>query len=148
MTNTPDASSNSNHLYISTATLVCSIFVVIVVVLFIPFKENVVCCDGSDYKTAKRLADLESRLETMQALLGSKTRTDSGLSTAGVGSTYVRCGRTTCPNVTGTEMVYEGFAAGDWYEHKGGGTELLCLPSDPSWGKYSDVHTGHAWIYG
>ena len=45
-------------------------------------------------------------------------------------------------------MVYEGFAAGDWFQHNGGGTELLCLPSDPTWGKYSDVHTGHAWIYG
>ena len=156
MTNKPDTSSNiipnSSYLYISTATLICSIFVVIVVVLFIPFKENVVCCDGGDYNTAKRLAELELRIETMQALLDKtsqdKLKTKYSGPSPGSGTTYVRWGRTACPNSTDTMKVYEGFAAGDWYQHQGGGTELLCLPSDPSWGKYSDIHTGHAYLYG
>ena len=36
------------------------------------------------------------------------------------GVTYVRWGRTTCPNTTGTEVVYSGRAAGSYYNQKGG----------------------------
>ena len=154
--NKPNSSSfnilNSNSLYISTATLVCSIFLVIAVVLFMPFKENVVCCDAGDHRSVKRLAELEMRLETMQKLLDKANQdileTKVSGPSPGSGTTYVRWGKTACPNITGTEKLYDGFAAGDWYEHGGGGTELLCLPSDPTWGKYSDAHIGHAYIYG
>ena len=36
------------------------------------------------------------------------------------GVTYVRRGRTACPNTTGTELVYAGRAAGSHYSQKGG----------------------------
>ena len=46
----------------------------------------------------------------------------------GGGVTYIRWGRTTCPEVEGTEMIYEGIMAGSWYDHPGGGANYLCLP--------------------
>ena len=48
------------------------------------------------------------------------------------GAVYIRWGRTVCPNVTGTELVYEGIAAGNWYSHTGGGSNYLCLQKVPS----------------
>ena len=56
----------------------------------------------------------------------------------GSGATYVRWGRTECPRVNGTVKVYDGYAAGDYYQHAGGPSELLCLPKDPIWGNYDD----------
>lgn len=67
---------------------------------------------------------------------------------SGTGATYVRWGRTVCPSVYGTVKIYDGFAAGDHYTHGGGGVELLCLPKDPTWGKYSATTVGHAYLYG
>lgn len=64
------------------------------------------------------------------------------------GATYVRWGRTQCPSGIGTDKIYDGFAAGDYYKHAGGGVELLCLPKQPSWGNYSSSHIGHAYVYG
>ena len=66
----------------------------------------------------------------------------------GSGSTYVRWGRTVCPTVNGTQKVYDGFAAGDHYTHSGGPSELLCLPREPTWGKYNDNYLGHSFVYG
>ena len=55
------------------------------------------------------------------------------------GTTYTRWGRTTCPG-NGSESVYDGFAGGSLYSHKGGASSMLCLPKDPDWeaGKTSD----------
>ena len=66
----------------------------------------------------------------------------------GSGATYIRWGRTECPDVNGTQKVYDGFAAGDHYTHPGGPVELLCLPSEPAWGKYNDAYLGHSFVYG
>ena len=54
-------------------------------------------------------------------------------------TTYTRWGRTTCPG-NGSESVYDGFAGGSHYSHKGGASSMLCLPRDPDWeaGKTSD----------
>ena len=38
------------------------------------------------------------------------------------GVTFVRWGRTTCPNVEGTELVYKGRVAGSHYRTSGGGS--------------------------
>ena len=43
------------------------------------------------------------------------------------GTTYIRWGRTVCPNVTGTELVYEGLTAGSHIEHRGGGANYICI---------------------
>ena len=50
---------------------------------------------------------------------------------SGGGVTYVRWGRTTCPNITGTELVYTGRAAGSYYDHSGGGGNYQCVVEDP-----------------
>ena len=47
------------------------------------------------------------------------------------GVTYVRWGRTTCPNVTGTELVYRGRAAGSYYNKHGGGGNYQCVTEEP-----------------
>ena len=54
-------------------------------------------------------------------------------------TTYTRWGRTTCPG-NGSESVYDGFAGGSHYSHKGGASSMLCLPKDPDWeaGKTTD----------
>ena len=54
-------------------------------------------------------------------------------------TTYTRWGRTICPG-NDSESVYDGFAGGSHYTHKGGASSMLCLPKDPDWeaGKTSD----------
>ena len=47
------------------------------------------------------------------------------------GVTYVRWGRTTCPDTEGTEVVYTGRAAGSYYYHKGGGANYQCVTEEP-----------------
>ena len=51
--------------------------------------------------------------------------------TAGV--TYIRWGRTTCPQAAGTQLVYSGRAAGTSYSYKGGSAEKICLPDNPDY---------------
>ena len=47
--------------------------------------------------------------------------------------TYIRWGKSSCPNVTGTQLVYVGRAGGTAFNNQGGGTEKLCLPLDPDY---------------
>jgi hypothetical protein len=47
--------------------------------------------------------------------------------------TYIRWGKNSCPDVTGTELVYVGRAGGSVYTNQGGGAEKLCLPLDPDY---------------
>ena len=49
------------------------------------------------------------------------------------GTTYIRWGRTMCPTGNGTELLYAGRAAGSYFAHRGGGTNLLCLPNSPEY---------------
>ena len=90
----------------------------------------------------------EDIAETLKYLKDKLDMADGKKMLEGSGATYVRWGRTECPNVNGTVKVYDGFAGGDWYGHQGGPTQLLCLPKDPIWGKYIDTYTGHAFVYG
>ena len=59
-------------------------------------------------------------------------------------TTYIRWGRTTCPG-NGSVSVYDGFAGGSRYSHKGGASSMLCLPKDPDWdaGKFSDKENSY-----
>ena len=49
------------------------------------------------------------------------------------GVTYIRWGRTTCPQAEGTQLVYSGRAAGTEHTTKGGSAEKICLPEDPDY---------------
>lgn len=64
------------------------------------------------------------------------------------GTTYIRWGRTECPG-NGSDLVYQGFAGGSWYQHTGAASSLLCLPKEPTWAKFDDtVQTYGGYIYG
>ena len=46
------------------------------------------------------------------------------------GTTYIRWGRTVCPNETGTDLVYNGIAAGSLHTDVGGGANYICMPDE------------------
>ena len=64
------------------------------------------------------------------------------------GVIYVRWGKSSCPSVAGTELVYTGRAAGTFYNKLGGGSNYLCMPDVPQYTlnytagsqKYSEIH--------
>ena len=64
------------------------------------------------------------------------------------GVVYTRWGRTTCPRTSGTQLVYEGRASGSRWNHKGGGSDILCMPDDPEYLNYSPGVQGYSHIYG
>jgi len=64
----------------------------------------------------------------------------------GVGTTYVRWGRTTCNN--GAEVVYKGYIAGGMYNKMGSGSNLLCLHQTPQWGRTVPGVQGYSGLYG
>ena len=72
-------------------------------------------------------------------------------STSG-GVTYIRWGKTTCPSVPGTELVYHGITAGSWHRGStgsGGGANYLCMPHNPQYAEYQrGVQSGNSKIYG
>ena len=61
---------------------------------------------------------------------------------------YTRWGRTKCPDITGTQLVYAGRAAGSHYTHKGGAANYLCLPNDPSYLQFRSRSTSYGLLYG
>ena len=64
------------------------------------------------------------------------------------GVVYTRWGKTSCPNVTGTDLVYAGRAGGSWYSHTGGGANYLCMPNDPDYLQYTPGVQGFSPVYG
>ena len=63
------------------------------------------------------------------------------------GAVYVRWGRTSCPTGQGTELVYSGRAGGSYYNHKGGATNILCMPNDPVHLQYRSGTQGDSRVY-
>ena len=68
--------------------------------------------------------------------------------TANCGETYVRWGRTTCPQNVGTELVYSGRAGGSWYNFRGGASNYLCMPDDPDYLQFASGSQGRNYVYG
>ena len=64
------------------------------------------------------------------------------------GVVYTRWGKTSCPNVTGTELVYAGRAGGSLFRHMGGGANYLCMPNDPDYLQYHPGVQDHSPVYG
>ena len=76
------------------------------------------------------------------------THTRTPWSTTG-GVVYTRWGRTTCPNTTGTQLLYAGKAAGSSHSEKGGGANHICLPEQPQYSTFTTgVQTGRAYLHG
>jgi len=57
-------------------------------------------------------------------------------------------GKTSCPNVSGTELVYAGRAGGSQHNHKGGAANYLCMPDDPDYLRYNPGVQGSNYVYG
>ena len=66
--------------------------------------------------------------------------------TAGV--TYIRWGRTTCPQVAGTQLVYSGRAAGSHFNSQGGSAEYICLPANPDYLTGRNGVSGYSPLHG
>ena len=49
------------------------------------------------------------------------------------GAIYTRWGKSSCPQVKGTELVYSGITGGTMYHQEGGGANYLCMPKDPEY---------------
>ena len=60
------------------------------------------------------------------------------------GVTYIRWGRTVCPSEAGTELVYEGIAAGTHHIHQGGSSTYLCVPKVPLYSNYDPGVQGYS----
>ncbi|KAK7094975.1 M protein, serotype 12-like [Littorina saxatilis] len=83
------------------------------------------------HTTKSELQTMESELKTALTDLQSTKQTDvtpSRIKTD-LGSTFIRWGRKSCP--TNTTLVYAGVAGGKYYDHKGSGTNRLCLTRTP-----------------
>ena len=59
---------------------------------------------------------------------------------------YVRWGRTSCPNTTGTQLLYEGIAGKAPYS-QGGGTNYQCMPNDPEYSNFVPGIQGNSYVY-
>ena len=65
------------------------------------------------------------------------------------GVTYVRWGKSSCPSVAGTELIYAGRAAGTLYLNNGGATNYLCMPEAPEYTlRYTPGSQSYSEIYG
>ena len=64
------------------------------------------------------------------------------------GVVYTRWGKSSCPNVSGTTLVYVGRTGGTWFAHKGGAANYLCMPDDPDYLSYTPGVQGHNYVYG
>ena len=65
------------------------------------------------------------------------------------GVVYTRWGKSSCPDVFGTELVYAGRSGGSSYSHQGGGANYLCMPLNPEYTlKYVIGHQGRSTVYG
>ena len=67
------------------------------------------------------------------------------------GALYTRWGKSSCPQVGGTELVYSGITGGTLFDKQGGGANHLCMPKDPEYSTsltYSAGVDGRASIHG
>ena len=66
---------------------------------------------------------------------------------SGGGAVYTRWGRTVCPSTSGTELVYEGLAAGSDLSQSGGGANYLCITKEPIYIS-TTVPSFYSYLYG
>ena len=64
------------------------------------------------------------------------------------GVVYTRWGKSSCPSVSGTTLVYAGRTGGTHHTHKGGAANYLCMPDDPDYLSYQSGVQGYNYVYG
>ncbi|XP_076454983.1 uncharacterized protein LOC143289765 isoform X2 [Babylonia areolata] len=86
--------------------------------------------NGNNQKMSDFQAELNGNNEKMSDFQAELNGTKKLLQTNQEdGSTFIRWGRTTCPD--NTDLVYSGVAGGTWYKHTGGSSNYLCLVMEP-----------------
>ena len=95
----------------------------------LPFIELLRGRDGRDGLPGRDGVDGERGPQGEQGPPGPQGR--QGPRSAGV--TYIRWGKSSCPDTAGTQLVYAGRAGGSEHRNQGGGAEKLCLPADPDY---------------
>lgn len=80
--------------------------------------------DGRDGRDGSCSGD-DMQITTETPTTPASTQSNRSIS----GAVYTRWGRSTCPDTS--QLVYEGFAAGSYFNNKGGSVEILCLPNTP-----------------
>ena len=83
-----------------------------------------------------RLGKLEGDVEQMSRI------------TSNVGVSYTRWGKDSCNASSGSELVYNGYMAGQHHAHTGGGSNHVCLPKDPEYSIFRSGQQNHGYIYG
>ncbi|XP_014780687.1 short-chain collagen C4 [Octopus bimaculoides] len=94
-----------------------------------------------------RMRKMEEKSE-QNRFFSKKSLDDKPVNTPkpGPGSLYTRWGRTTCP--PDADLIYDGVVGGQFSDQTGGGSNLLCLPNDPTWANYTTDVEVAAQIYG
>ena len=100
--------------------------------------------DGRDGRDGERGDTGESGIQGPTGETGEQG--PPGATSGGI--TYTRWGKTSCPTVSGTELVYAGITAGSWYCSTGGGANYLCMPHNPQYGQFAPGVQGYSPIHG
>ncbi|CAC5404811.1 unnamed protein product [Mytilus coruscus] len=95
----------------------------------------VVSVYGNDCREYILTPSDQSLIDMMKNYLHTSRKADIPVahSQQDIGVTYVRWGKKTCP--ANSDIVYTGQAGGNYHTNKGGGSNYLCLPSDPENGE-------------
>ena len=67
------------------------------------------------------------------------------------GAVYTRWGHSSCPYISGTEMVYSGIMAGAKWDNPGNGANHLCMPQQREYSNeltYKFSHSADSYIWG
>ena len=92
------------------------------------------CCEGG----VEGMGEMECLVSMFLKDRGESKELQVHLAQGMVGwSTQARWGKTSCPNVTGTELVYAGRAGGSWWSHTEGVANYVCMPNDADYLQYS-----------
>ena len=83
-------------------------------------------------------ASLQARVAELEAAMNPNPTSQTNAPTNAPTNTqsqktYVRWGNSTCPDISGTSLLYSGFAGGTAYFNRGGGANQLCMPLDPEY---------------
>ena len=97
--------------------------------------------EGSKGELGSKGENGSQGLQGLQGLPGAPAPTTGG-------DTYVRWGRTICPSITGTTLVYSGWAAGSHWSHSGSGANYVCLTTTPQYLPYSSATENHGLLHG
>ncbi len=101
-------------------SILCLVGVVVFGVLYYQFTENRIASLQND-QYSSLIAHLNSTQSMLQMMSTSQR------------VTYVRWGNSSCPPTNGASLVYSGYIGGNSFAVEGGGSNHLCMPTDPEY---------------